>query len=80
MSCAGRPVRLEALANAAMIAKPLGVNLWKFKTADGRSMRNAFQYLEPYAAGSKPWAGKELKAIPKDALAKVRELYDRANP
>ena len=71
---------LEALANAAMIAKPLGVNLWKFKTADGRSMRNAFQYLEPYAAGSKPWAGKELKAIPKDALAKVRELYDRANP
>ena len=71
---------LEALANAAVIAKPLGVNLWKFKTADGRSIRNAFQYLEPFASGSKPWAGKQLKPIPKDALSKVRELYDRANP
>ncbi len=71
---------LEALANAAVIARPLGVNLWKFKTKDGRGMRAAFEYLQPFAGGTTPWPGKQLKKIPADALAKVRELYDRADP
>ena len=68
---------LEALAHAALIAKPLGVDLWKYQTADKRGMQQAFQYLQPYASGSKPWAGKQLKKIPADALAKVRELYEK---
>jgi hypothetical protein len=67
---------LEALANAAAIAKPLGVDLWKFRTSDGRSMYKAFQYLLPYAAGTKPWPGSQLKKIPSGSLAKVRELYE----
>jgi len=67
---------LEALANAAAIAKPLGVNLWKFQTADGRSMFKAFQYLLPFASGAQPWPGSQLKKIAPDSLAKVRELYE----
>ena len=68
---------LEALAHAAVIAHPLGVDLWKFQTPDGRGMQKAFQYLQPYASGAKAWPGKQLKKIPSDALAKVRELYER---
>lgn len=68
---------LEALAVAANLAEPLGVNLWKFKTADGRCLRVAFEYLEPFAAGSKPWPHKQLKKIAPNALAKIRLLRDR---
>jgi hypothetical protein len=70
---------LEALAQAAVLAKPLGVDLWKHRTSDGRGLRAAFQYLQPYASGAKPWPGKQLKKIEPDSLAKVRELYDRVN-
>ena len=68
---------LEALAIAASMAEPLGVNLWKFKTADGRCMRVAFEYLEPFAAGLKPWPHKQLKRIAPNALAKIRQLRDQ---
>ncbi len=68
---------LEALAVAANMAEPLGVNLWKFKTPDGRCMRVAFEYLEPFAAGSKPWPYKQLKNISPNALAKIRQIRDR---
>ena len=68
---------LEALAVAANVAEPLGVNLWKFKTPDGRCMQVAFEYLEPFAAGSKTWPHKQLKNISPNALAKIRQLRDR---
>ena len=68
---------LEALAVAANLAEPLGVNLWKFKTPDGRCLQVAFEYLEPFAAGSKPWPHKQLKQIAPNALAKIRQLRDR---
>ena len=35
--------------------------------------------LEPYAAGSKPWSGKQLKKFPADSLVKTLELRGRAN-
>lgn len=67
---------LEALATAAKLAKPLGVDLWKYKTAEGRSLRTAFEYLEPFVAGTKAWPFRQLKKIEPNALAKIRQLRD----
>ena len=67
---------LEALATAARLAKRLGVDLWKYKTVDGRSLRTAFEYLEPFVAQTKPWPFRQLKKIEPNALAKVRQLRD----
>ena len=67
---------LEALATAAKMAKPFGVDLWKYKTADGRSLRTAFEYLEPFAAGAKQWPFTQLKKIESNSLAKIRQLRD----
>ena len=36
-------------------AKRVGVDLWGYKTTDGRSLRGALEYLIPFADGSKPW-------------------------
>ena len=68
---------LEALATVAKMAKPLGVDLWQYKTADGRSLRMAFEYLEPFAAGTKAWPFRQLKRIEPNALAKIRQLRDK---
>ncbi len=43
---------LSYLANLGQVA---GVDLWNFETADGRSIKKAYSYLEPYATGEKKW-------------------------
>ena len=68
-------VNLEA-RTAAKMAKPLQVDLWQYKTADGRSLRMAFEYLEPFAAGTKAWPFRQLKKIEPNSLAKIRQLRD----
>jgi hypothetical protein len=33
----------------------VGVDLWRFETADGRSVRKALDYLAPFGLGETPW-------------------------
>ncbi|MBB6051613.1 alginate lyase family protein [Armatimonas rosea] len=46
---------LTAMCALADYAQQVGVDLWSYKTADGRSLRGALEYLLPFAEGSKPW-------------------------
>jgi hypothetical protein len=39
----------------AELAERVGVDLWKLRTADGRSIRAALDYLTPYLDGQRPW-------------------------
>jgi hypothetical protein len=38
----------------------VGVDLWNHKTADGRSLRQAFDYLVPVAAGERKWTYDQI--------------------
>jgi hypothetical protein len=68
---------LEALAMAAAIAKPLGIDLWKYRTKDGRGMDTAFRYLRPCASGRQRWPGRQGGSSAEPAsLSRVRELYE----
>jgi hypothetical protein len=51
---------LEALEYLAMLADRVGIDLWNYKTDDGRSIRAALDWLAPYASGEKPWEGKQI--------------------
>lgn len=51
---------LRALTELAILGGHVGVDLWHFKTKDGRSIRAALDYLLPYALGDKPWPYKQL--------------------
>src|SRR5581483_6046230 len=51
---------LEALENVAMFGDRLGMNLWNYKTDDGRCIRAAVDWLAPFASGEKQWDGMQI--------------------
>ena len=60
---------LQALTELARLADQVGVDLWRFQTADGRSIRKALDYLLPYAMGEKQWSYKQIEDMRPDELA-----------
>lgn len=54
---------LKGICSLAMMGEYVGVDLWNFKTPDGRSIRAAFDYLYPYLdVPKKPWPLKQINA------------------
>lgn len=50
---------LDGLMQLATLGESVGVDLWNYKTADGRSIRNALEFLYPFAVGEK-WKYQQL--------------------
>ncbi len=46
----------------ARCGENVGVDLWAFSTADGRSLRAALHYLAPYADPAKEWPKQDIEA------------------
>lgn len=53
---------LEALLLLARFGENVGVDLWAFSTADGRSLRTALRYLAPYADPAMEWPKQDIEA------------------
>lgn len=51
---------LEALLLLARFGEHVGVDLWKFSTTDGRSLRAAVRFLAPYADPAKAWVQPDV--------------------
>lgn len=60
---------LRALTELASLSDQVGVDLWHFQTADGRSIRKALDYLLPYATGEKQWSYQQIEDMRPDELA-----------
>jgi hypothetical protein len=59
---------LDGLMQLASLGQQVGVDLWSFKTADGRSIRAALDFLLPYAVGSAQWKYQQIGGFHGDAL------------
>jgi len=59
---------LDGLMQLASLGQQLGVDLWNFRTEDGRSIRAALDFLLPYALGSKKWDYQQISGFHSDAL------------
>jgi hypothetical protein len=77
---------LEALTTLAALGDRAGVDLWGYRTEDGRSVRTALDWLVPYATGAKPWpyqqittpgAGGLLLPLRRAAVAYHEPAYER---
>lgn len=51
---------LQALFTLARLGEQVGVDLWSYRTKDGRSLRAAFDWVLPYALGAKGWEHKQI--------------------
>jgi Alginate lyase len=59
---------LDGLMLLATLGERVGVDLWKFQTPDGRSIRKATEYLIPYALGESKWPYQQLGEWPPSML------------
>ena len=53
-------MNLRAFTTLAELGKKAGVNLWGYETHDGRSIRKAQTFLEPYLKGQIQWPYQQL--------------------
>ena len=51
---------LAAFMQLATLGERVGVDLWNYKTADGRSIRQAVDFMVPYAAGERAWTFDQI--------------------
>jgi len=59
---------LEAFFNLAAMGERLGVDLWGYKSADGRSLRQALDYLVDRVSGERKWERDQITEFRPAAL------------
>src|SRR6185436_10812808 len=59
---------LDGLMLLARLGENVGVDLWNYKAADGRSIRRALDYLVPFAFGENKWPHQQLGEWPPEML------------
>jgi len=70
-------MNLEAFVLLAKLGDATGVDLWKFQTKDGRSIRKAIEFLQPYAIGEMKWETKQIIEFDPERLYVVLRLTAR---
>jgi hypothetical protein len=60
---------LRALFALATLGDRVGVDLWRYETPDGRSIRKALDWLIPFATGEKKWEHEQITGLRGASLA-----------
>jgi hypothetical protein len=61
-------MNLDALVELGILGDRLGCDLWNFRTADGRGIRAALDYLLPYATGKFAWTRTQIVPFKRERL------------
>ncbi|MFL6467942.1 MAG: alginate lyase family protein [Pyrinomonadaceae bacterium] len=56
-------MNLDGMVSLARLGEHVGVDLWGFQTPDGRSIRKAILFLEPFARDGRLWTYKQIAPI-----------------
>ncbi|HSS20421.1 MAG TPA: alginate lyase family protein [Pyrinomonadaceae bacterium] len=56
-------MNLDGLLQLARLAENVDVDLWSYKTKDGRSIRAALEYLYSYAIEERPWTYQQIEGF-----------------
>lgn len=66
---------LLGLFDLAMLGDRVGLDLWRYQTEDGKSIRLALDYMTPFATQQQPWPHKQIRDI---RYSDMIEIYRRA--
>lgn len=61
-------MNLDGFVMLAELGDAAGVDLWSFRTKDGRGIRGAIDYLYPFATGEKKWTHRQLDTLRHEKL------------
>jgi hypothetical protein len=59
---------LTAFLYLAKFGERVGVDLWNYRTQDGRSIRQGLEYLIPFATGERRWPHEQISPLRPSAL------------
>lgn len=72
-------LNLSGLVALAALGDRLGLDLWRFETGDGRSLRRALDYLVPYlATPPQPWPHEQIADVDRASFAPLFHQAARA--
>lgn len=74
-------MNLWALTNLTFMGRKLEIDLWEFETPDGRSLRQAYQFLAPYALGEREWTYQQITPGGAQAVIEsdLKPLFSKAS-
>lgn len=61
---------LAGMVTLARVGERVGIDVWGYRSKDGRSLRGAFQVLAPYLEGTSPWPWGKSDRISIEAFAR----------
>ncbi|GAB4035132.1 alginate lyase family protein [Spirosoma gilvum] len=56
-------MNLKGFFILAQLADAVSVDLWRYETPDGKSIKKAFLWMLPFAEGKKAWTYQQIKAL-----------------
>lgn len=62
---------LDGLTELATVADRQGIDLWNYRSPDGRTLRNAVLYLAPFAFSDRKWPDRQIGAWTPESLFPV---------
>lgn len=74
---------IEAIACLGLIGDRVGIDLWNYKTADGRGLKTAIDYVMPYLTEDKKWEHQQILELKPDefySLVKILSLKYPGDP
>ncbi|MCX5683716.1 MAG: alginate lyase family protein [Planctomycetota bacterium] len=67
-------MNLHGWFTAATLGERVGVDLWKYQSPDGRSIRKALDYLVPFAKDPGQWQTKQIVKLKPEGLVSLLRL------
>ena len=62
---------IAAFMDLAALGKHVGIDLWNYRTADGRSIRQAVDFMVPYAAGERKWTFDQITEFRASTIQRI---------
>jgi hypothetical protein len=56
-------MNMKGFLGLARLGEHVGVDLWKYETTNGKSLKKAFEWILPYASGEKQWTHEQIEPI-----------------